>query len=58
MGLPKSPVLASVQGDLGISAVARQMRRLFGQRGGFARQDVLATTDAGANSNNEGSFAT
>ena len=46
----KSPMLASVQGDLGTSTVARRMRQLFGLRDGAVRQDVLAATDMDANS--------
>ena len=48
---------ASETGNLGIAAVARQMRRLFGPFGGAFRQDVLAATDAGASSNVEYSAA-
>ena len=48
-----SLVLAIVQGNLGIGAVARQMGRSFGQCGGVARQDVLAATDVQVNSNND-----
>ena len=44
----KSPVLASAQGNLGISAVAREMRRLFRPCGGVARQDVSAAAEADA----------
>ena len=47
----KSLVLASVQGRPGISAVARQVRRLFGLCGGVARRDVSAAADVGATSN-------
>ena len=43
----KSMLLASVRGNLGISAVARQTRRLFSPRGGVDRQDVWATADEG-----------
>ena len=49
----KSLVLASAQGNLGVPAVARQMRRLFGPRGGAVRQDVLAATDADVSSNGD-----
>ena len=49
----KSLALAGAQGNLGISAVARQMRRLFGPRGGAARRDAWAATDADANSNDD-----
>ena len=35
------PELASVHGNLGISAAARQMLQLVGPRGGAVRQDVL-----------------
>ena len=48
--------LASVQGNLGIPTVARQMRRLCGPRGCVARKDVLAATDANGNSRDEGDF--
>ena len=41
----KSLLLASVKGNLGISAMSQQMRRLFGPRGGPAWGDVLAATD-------------
>ena len=47
----ESLAVASVQGSLGVSAVARKMRRHSGPRGGAARQDALAATDADANSN-------
>ena len=47
----KSLVVASVRGALGIAAVARQMRWLFGPRGGAARQHVLAAAGADAISN-------
>ena len=53
----ESLVLASVQGYLGISAVARQRRRFLGPRDGVARQDVLAATDVDGNSNDEDDFA-
>ena len=46
-----------MQGNMGIAAGARQMRRLFGSRRGAVRQDVLATTDVGVNSHEEGDFA-
>ena len=36
----ESPVMASAQGNLGIAAAARQMRRLFGPCGGADRRDV------------------
>ena len=39
-GSEKSLVLGAVQGNLGISAVARRMRRPFGPCGGAVRQDV------------------
>ena len=45
----KSPALPSVQGNLGISAVARQMCRLSGPREDVARQDVWVATDVDAN---------
>ena len=41
----KSLLLASVKGNLGISAISQQMRRLFGPRGGAAWGDVSAATD-------------
>ena len=41
----KSLTPASVQGNLGISTVARQMQRQFGPCGGVVGQDVLAATD-------------
>ena len=47
----KSLALASVKRNLGISAVARGC--LFVPRGGVARQDVSAATDADTNSKNE-----
>ena len=37
-------MLPSLQGNVGMAAVARQMRRLFGPAGGAVRQDVLAAT--------------
>ena len=40
--------IASVQGNLGISAVARQMRRIFDPRDGAYRQDVFVATAADA----------
>ena len=43
--------------NFGISAVARQLRRVFGPRGGAARQNALAATDVDANSNGESDFA-
>ena len=46
-----SLVTASVQGSLGFSAAVRQMRRFCGPHGGVARQDILATTDMGMDSN-------
>ena len=42
--------LADLQDNLGISAVAWRMRRLYGPRGGVARQDVSAAIGATANS--------
>ena len=38
----KSRALTSAQGNLGLPAVAKQTRRLFGPCGGAVRQDVLA----------------
>ena len=49
--------LARVQGYVGISAVARQMRGLIGLCGGVTRQDVSAAADADANSNGDDDFA-
>ena len=46
----KSLALAGLQGNLGISAAARQMRRLCGPCGGIARQDVSAAVGVDANS--------
>ena len=42
----KPLVLASVQGGLGCSDVAKQMRRLFGPGGVAARLDEPAAADA------------
>ena len=53
----KSPVLASVQGNLGISAVDQQIRRLFGPFGGAAPQDVSAAADVDAISDEDDDFA-
>ena len=53
----KSLALASVQGNLGISAVARQRRRLLGPRGGAPPQNALAATDVDATSNGGDGFA-
>ena len=53
----KSLAKASVQGNLGLSAVPRQMRRLFGPRGGVVRWGGLAATDADVNSNGGDDFA-
>ena len=53
----KSLIPATVQGNLGIPAVVRQMRPSCGARGGVARQDVSAATDADANPNYEDAFA-
>ena len=53
----KSLVHARVQGNLEITAVPRQMRRLLGPCGGAVRQDVLAAKDADANPNGENDFA-
>ena len=41
----KSLVLASVHVNVGLPAVAKQTRRLFGSRGGAARQDALVTAN-------------
>ena len=49
----KSLALASVQGNVGISVVARQVCRLSGPRGGAVRQGVSAATDADASSDDE-----
>ena len=46
----ESLALASVQGNLGIPAVDRQMRRRFGPCGGVARKEVLAATVVEVNS--------
>ena len=56
---------ASAQGNLGTNApmlhalrkVDAPMRRLFGPRGGAVRQDVLAATGVGGNSDAEDDFA-
>ena len=46
----KSLVLASAQGDVGISAVGRRMRRFSGSRGGADRQAVSGASYADAKS--------
>ena len=46
-----SLVLTSARGNLGISAVAREMRRSFAPRGGVARQGDLAAAGMSVNSN-------
>ena len=53
----KSLVLASMQGNQGISAVARPLRRLFGLCGDAVCQGLLAATAVGANSKNGGDLA-
>ena len=53
----KSLLLASVHGDLGIAADARQMRRLFGPCGVTALQDVLAAADLHAISTDDDDYA-
>ena len=53
----KSLALACSKGNLGTHAVASNMRRLFGSRGGAAPRDVLAATDVDADSNDEDDFA-
>ena len=53
----KSLVLACVPGNSGVSAVARQMRPLFGSRGGAIREDFSAATDVEVISNDESDFA-
>ena len=53
----KSAVVASVQGNLGVSAAARQIRRLLRPRGGAAREDVSAAGDVDSNSNDQDDFA-
>ena len=45
--------VASVQGSLGIPAVARRLLGLFGLSGGAVRQDVLAATDVSVSSSDE-----
>ena len=49
--------LASVQGNLGISAVAQQMRRLFGRHGGVGRRDVFQAADVDVTSSEDDDFA-
>ena len=49
--------LASVEENCGISAVARQMRRLPGPSRGVACRDVLSATDVDANANDDDDFA-
>ena len=41
----KSLVLAGIQGKIKFSASAEQMQRLFGARGGAARQNVLVAAE-------------
>ena len=54
----KSLVLASVKGNVGISAVARQMHPLWGPSGSFDRQDMDAgAMDVDASTNEDGDFA-
>ena len=43
----KSLASVSLRGNLGISAAARQMRRLHGPRGGAVQQGIAAPADAG-----------
>ena len=50
-------MVARVLGSLGTKDAPRQMRRLFGPRGGGVRHDALAATDVDKNSNGEASFA-
>ena len=50
-------VLTSVLGNLGLAAVARQMRRQLGPGDSAALRDVLAAPDAGATSNENDDFA-
>ena len=47
----KSLAPASARRNLRISVAARELRRLFGPRGGTARQDVVAATDVEVTSN-------
>ena len=44
---------ASIPGNLGVVAVTRQMRRLFGPFGGAVRQNVSAAADIGVNSSDD-----
>ena len=46
-------ILASAQGDSGISVGARQMRSSLGPRGDFDRQDAFAGADADSISNGD-----
>ena len=49
----KSLALASIRSTVAFPEVASQMRRLFGPRGGAARQDVLVAADLDAASEEE-----
>ena len=46
----KSLVLAGIQGKIKFSASAKEMRRLFGSRGGAARQSVLVAAETDSSS--------
>ena len=53
----KSPVLATIQGTLALIAAAKRMRRLYGSRGGSARQDGSVAADADLSSEDEDDHA-
>ena len=46
-----------IRGNMGFPVVAKEMRRLSGQRGGAARQDVLVASEFAASSEESGDFA-
>ena len=52
----KSSILAGAQGNVGFPAVAEQLRRLFGPRGGAAHQDVFVAADIDLSSEEETDF--
>ena len=49
----KSLVLASIRGNIVFAAVGKQMRRLFGSRGGAARRDAVVSVESDSSAEEE-----